>query len=215
MKLLLDASGELQPLERRSPGRLSARLAFSPDDRYTFKMAIYTRKGDGGETDLLGGVRVPKDAARLEACGELDELDAVLGLVRCERLPEEILSLLEQIQHRMIIGRAELVCAGSVPLTNAIGPTDVEQIERAIDRHGERLPSLAAFIIPGGCRAAAVLQVARAVCRRAERRLVALSRLEQSAVSPSLLAYVNRLSDLFFVLARYANARAGVADNTC
>ncbi|MEN6451514.1 MAG: cob(I)yrinic acid a,c-diamide adenosyltransferase [Thermoguttaceae bacterium] len=177
-------------------------------------MAIYTRTGDEGDTDLLDGPRVPKDAARLEACGDLDELDAWLGLVRCEPLPDGAAALLEAIQRRIVFLRADLV---TTMASRGVAPCscDAASIERAIDRYEAALKPLEAFILPGGCRAAATLHLARAVCRRAERRLVTLARLESTAVSPSCLAYVNRLSDLLFVLARAANAQAGIADTPC
>jgi len=177
-------------------------------------MAIYTRTGDQGQTDLLGGTRAPKDSPRLEVCGDLDELDALLGLARCEPLPEGATEVLDRIQRRMVAIRAELVS----PLqarADPLGPADVERLERAIDRHDAKLEPLRTFIVPGGSRSAAVLHVARAVCRRAERRLVSLSRAEPSAVSPPLLAYVNRLSDLLFVLARSSNAQAGIDETPC
>jgi cob(I)alamin adenosyltransferase len=179
-------------------------------------MTIYTRTGDRGETDLLGGPRVPKDTARLEVCGDLDELDAWLGLARCEPLPAGAAALLEQIERRMVAVRAELATAPpALPGAAAVGSRDVAAIEQAIDRYEAKLDPLEAFILPGGSRAAAILHLARAVCRRAERRLVSLLRGEPAAVSPPLLAYVNRLSDLLFVLARAANAQAGVADAPC
>ena len=140
-------------------------------------MAIYTRTGDQGETDLLHGIRVPKDAALLEVCGTLDELSALLGLARCELLPEGTNALLERIQHRLFDVGAELVAAGSGRAgQTAIGPQDVAAIEEVIDRHEAKLESVATFILPAGCRAAAVLHLARAVCRRAERQLVSLAR---------------------------------------
>lgn len=178
-------------------------------------MNIYTRTGDNGETDLLSGPRVPKDTARLEACGDLDELDALLGAVRCEQLPEGVAVLLEEIQQRMVPFRAELIASSSAKRGEAVGPAEIERLEREIDRLNGSLEPLTTFIVPGGSRAAAALHVARAVCRRAERRLVALARAEPSCVSPSLLAYINRLSDLLFVLARYTNAKAGVKETPC
>jgi len=178
-------------------------------------MTIYTRTGDQGETDLLRGGRVPKDAARLEVCGAFDELDAWLGLVRCEPLPEDAAALLERIQCRMVDLRAALATVSSAQSTAVITSKDVEALERAIDRYDATLAPLETFILPAGSRAAATLQVARAVCRRAERRLVSLARAEPGAVAPALLAYVNRLSDLLFVLARSANAQAGIADTPC
>ncbi len=179
-------------------------------------MAIYTRTGDQGETDLLGGVRVPKDVATLEVCGELDELNALLGLARCESLPEETTALLERIQHQLFDIGAELVVAGPGQASfTAIGPQDVAAIEQVIDRYEAKLESTGTFILPAGSRAAAVLHLARAVCRRAERRLVSLVRSQSQTVSPNMLSYVNRLSDLLYVLARAANTRAGAADTPC
>jgi cob(I)alamin adenosyltransferase len=169
-------------------------------------MKIYTRKGDLGETDLLGGPRVRKDSPRTEACGALDELDAFLGLARCEPLPDGVAELLEQIQRRMLHLRAELASVAATGIEfRIVDSSDVEAIERAIDRYDAELPPLHNFIVPGGTRGSAVLHVARTVSRRAERRLVTLAALEPQAVSPALMAYVNRLSDLLFVLARAAN----------
>jgi cob(I)alamin adenosyltransferase len=179
-------------------------------------VSIYTRTGDRGETDLLHGIRVPKDAPLLEVCGDLDELNALLGLARCEGLPEGTNALLEQIQHRLFDVGAELVAAGSGRATQtAFGPQDVAAVEQVIDRHEATLESATAFILPAGCRAAATLHLARAVCRRAERHLVSLARSQPQAVAPPLLSYVNRLSDLFHILARRANAQAGLADTPC
>ena len=176
-------------------------------------MTIYTRTGDEGETDLIGGVRAPKDALRLEVCGDFDELDAWLGLARCEPLPGDAATLLERVQRRMVAVRARLADARSPQnAPDAVTAEDVETIERAIDRFEATLEPIKTFILPAGNRAAATLHVARAVCRRAERRLVTFARTEPDAVAPPLLAAVNRLSDLLFVLARAANAQAGVAD---
>ena len=176
-------------------------------------MTIYTRAGDQGETDLLGGVRVPKDAATLEVCGALDELNALLGLARCESLAEGTVALLEHVQHCLFGVGAELVAVASGQAgPGVVGPEDVAATEQVIDRYEARLAPVKSFILPAGCRAAALLHVARAVCRRAERQLVSLVRTQPRAVSPELLRYVNRLSDLLFVLARTANAEAHVAD---
>ena len=165
-------------------------------------MTIYTRTGDRGETSLSGAVRAPKDSPRLEVCGDMDELDALLGLARCEPMSKDVVALLERIQRRMVAIRAEVIASATPSHIDAVGPPDIEELERAIDLHDGKLEPLTKFIVPGGSRAAAVLHVARTVCRRAERRLVSLARAEPSAVSPSLLAYANRLSDLLFVLAR-------------
>jgi len=171
-------------------------------------MRIYTRKGDSGETDLAGGVRVGKDAARIEANGTVEELNAVLGLVRSEALPEAIDILLERIQNELFEVGAELAALG----TRTIGPRHVEALEAQIDRYAESLEPLGGFILPAGCRAAAELHHARTVCRRAERRLATLSRGAEEKTSLALLAYLNRLGDLLFVLARAANAQAGRRD---
>ncbi len=179
-------------------------------------MTVYTRRGDDGETDLLGDGRVPKDAARLEVCGPLDELNCWLGLVRCEPLPTEVATLLEQIQRRLFDVCAELatVTAGR-PRSAGIASSDVRSLEQTIDGYEAKLDSLKSFILPAGSRAAALLHLARAVCRRVERRLVSLLRVEPGAASADLLAYINRLSDLLFVLARTANGHAAVDDTSC
>ena len=176
-------------------------------------MSVYTRTGDDGETDLLGDGRVPKDAARLEVCGPLDELNCWLGLVRCEPLAAEIDSLLEGTQRRLFDVCTELVTVAAGRTKSAgIGSGDVQSLEQAIDRCEAKLDSLDRFILPAGSRAAALLHLARAVCRRAERRLVSLARSEPGAVSADLSAYINRLSDLLFVLARTANGRAEISE---
>jgi cob(I)alamin adenosyltransferase len=179
-------------------------------------MAIYTRTGDHGETDLLGGVRVPKDSPLLEVCGDLDELNALLGLARCESLPKGAEALLEQIQLRLFDVGAELVAVGSgqSPATK-IGAPEVAAIEQVIDQYEAAMEPVTAFILPVGSRAAATLHFARAVCRRAERNLVSLAKTRPRAFAPELLIYVNRLSDLLFVLARAANGHANIDDTPC
>ena len=179
-------------------------------------MSVYTRTGDDGETDLLGDGRVPKDAARLEVCGPLDELNCWLGLVRCEPIPGEVASLLEGIQRRLFDVGAELVTvATSRAKPSGITADDVRSLEQAIDHYEAQLDSLSTFILPAGSRAAALLHLARAVCRRAERRLVSLARSEPGVVSADLSAYINRLSDLLFVLARTANGHAEIGETLC
>jgi cob(I)alamin adenosyltransferase len=179
-------------------------------------MSVYTRTGDSGETDLFGNGRVPKDAVRLEVCGPLDELNCWLGLARCEPLSAEITALLEHIQRRLFDIGAELMAVDPSRLSfAAIALPDVQWLEQTIDRFEADLASLNTFILPTGSRGAAVLHLARAVCRRAERRLVALARAEPKAVSAPLLAYFNRLSDLLFVLARTVNGHADISDTFC
>jgi cob(I)alamin adenosyltransferase len=173
-------------------------------------MKIYTRTGDLGETGLFGGPRVGKDMARIEACGALDELNATLGLVRCEPLSEAIEEILRRLQGELFEVGAELATPDPVKhAIRTIGRRHLETMEAEIDRFEQGLEPLDAFLLPGGCRAAAQLHLARAVCRRAERRLVTLVRRSEEQISLGLLAYLNRLGDLLFVLARVANARAG------
>jgi cob(I)alamin adenosyltransferase len=179
-------------------------------------MTIYTRTGDCGETDLLGGVRLPKDAAPLEICGTLDELNALLGMARCESLPPEMASLLEQVQRQLFEVGGELVAGESArPRPNAVSQQAVDALEQTINRLDAQLQRATAFILPRGARAAATLHLARAVCRRAERRLVSLVRTKPPGTYAMPLSYLNRLGDLLFVLARSANAAAGVLDAPC
>jgi cob(I)alamin adenosyltransferase len=176
-------------------------------------MKIYTRQGDTGETGLLSGVRVWKNSPRLEVIGTLDELNATLGLLRTERLPEEPDRLLERLQNELFNAGTELAAASPADSPSpAIAAQQVQEIEETIDQYEAKLLPLKGFILPGGVRSAAMFHVARTICRRAERQLVALVQLDKQAASPSMLAYLNRLSDLFFVLARLSNAQAGIAD---
>jgi cob(I)alamin adenosyltransferase len=177
-------------------------------------MKIYTKTGDAGETSLLGGQRVWKNSPRLEVCGSYDELNAMLGLVRNEQtLPEDIDCLLEQFQNDLFSAGSEIANASTAAKQClALGKEHIERIEAAIDRCEADLPPLKHFILPGGCRTAALLHVARTICRRAERNLVALQKLEPVCVNEVQLAYMNRLGDLLFVLARAANHQRGIAD---
>ena len=174
-------------------------------------MKIYTKTGDKGETGLFGGPRVRKDHLRIEAYGSVDELNAVLGVARSETLPAEIDALLAQIQNSLFDLGAELATPDPTKMGVAsVGASHVEVLERAIDRYEAGLPPLKTFILPGGTRAAAQLHVARTVCRRAERRLISLAAAE--TISGQLTIYLNRLSDLLFVLAREANRAGGKSD---
>jgi len=178
-------------------------------------MRIYTRTGDDGQTEVLGGRRVPKDAARPEACGALDELNAVLGLARAEGVAEwaDVDGLLKRVQGEIFQVGAELAALDPEARgLRTIGPEHIRALEEAIDRFEEVLKPLDRFLLPGGSRAAGLLHFARTVCRRAERRMATLARTATEPISPDVLAYLNRLGDLLFVLARLANARAGVAD---
>jgi cob(I)alamin adenosyltransferase len=172
---------------------------------------IYTRTGDAGQTALLGGARVLKDDARVAAYGDVDELNAVLGLALAEGPAEVDALLLLQVQRDLFALGARLADPTAAVADRrekaALGAADVERLERAIDEREATLPALTAFILPGGARPGALLHFARTVCRRAERAMVALHR--RQPLEAALLAYVNRLSDLLFVLARAANHRQG------
>jgi cob(I)alamin adenosyltransferase len=178
-------------------------------------MKIYTKTGDSGETGLVGGERVWKNSPRLEVCGTYDELNAVLGFARsAASLPDDVSRLLEQFQNDLFNAGSEIATAPPAgPRCPVLGQEHVRRIEDAIDRFEATLPPLSAFILPGGCHAAALLHVARTICRRAERRLVALQQTEPDAISSSQLVYLNRLGDLLFVLARAANQQTGVSDS--
>jgi len=186
---------------------------------------IYTKTGDEGETGLFGGARVPKDDARVAAYGDVDELNAAIGLARALDPRDFADTLLQSIQRDLFTIGAELASpdpaklqkalarsggAGGAGAGAAIGTSHVAALEEAIDDHEARLAPLKNFILPGGAPKAATLHLARTVCRRAERTNVALSRHQN--ISPAILQYLNRLSDLLFVLARAANAQAGHPD---
>lgn len=175
-------------------------------------MRIYTRKGDSGETGLFGGERVSKSHVRVEAYGAVDELNAVLGLAVVE-LDDALAARLRAIQADLFAVGAHLAAAEAAQRQRklpVLPSSRVSEMEAWMDELDASLPALKAFILPGGSRAAAALHLARTVCRRAERRVVGL--LEHAGVDGSVVAYLNRLSDLLFVLAREANRRAGVDD---
>lgn len=177
-------------------------------------MKIYTRTGDEGETGLFGGPRVRKDHVRIEAYGAIDELNAVLGAARLyvATLDSAMDALLASIQNDLFDLGAELATPDPQKRRRVVSPEQIARLEQAIDRYEADLPPLKQFILPGGSPAGARLHVARTVCRRAERRLVQLERTPGEEGSPGTVIYVNRLSDLLFVLARAANQRAGVPD---
>lgn len=173
-------------------------------------MRIYTRTGDGGETGLFGGRRVSKDSLRVEAYGSIDELNAVIGVVRALKCGREVDAALEGIQRDLFTLGADLATpldaegADKIP---RIRDEDAARLEREIDSVQEKLPELTSFILPGGSPAGAHLHFARSVCRRAERRVISLSRVER--INTPIIPYLNRLSDLLFVLARHANKISG------
>lgn len=167
---------------------------------------IYTRTGDAGTTGLGDGSRVGKDAPRVAALGDVDELNSIIGILLCEELPDEVRSLLTGVQHDLFDLGGEL----SVPGGAFLKDTQPGRLETAIDRYNGELEPLKEFILPAGTRAAAAAHHARTVCRRAERSVVALAQTE--AVSVASRQYLNRLSDLLFVLARWLNKDAGRGD---
>ena len=177
-------------------------------------MKIYTKRGDGGETDLLGGVRVAKDHPRVEAYGAVDELNGSLGVCAAGTRHDDLREIVHGIQH-VLFDLGGLLASPDVDRRERSGipeprGEDVEALEEQIDALERELEPLKRFILPGGCEAAAAFHVARGVCRRAERRVVELHRAEP--VSEPSRRYLNRLSDLLFVLARVENRRSGVAD---
>jgi cob(I)alamin adenosyltransferase len=173
---------------------------------------IYTRTGDDGTPGLLGSARVYKDAARVEAYGSVDELNSVLGLARSLDGGHWLETELAAIQARLFHVGAELAAATPDVLDRIerIRDEDVTALEQWIDRLDGELPPLTSFVLPGGAPLAAQLHVARTVCRRAERRLVALLQVE--SIEPRLVRYLNRLADLLFVMARWCNQRAGASE---
>ncbi|MGQ0523226.1 MAG: cob(I)yrinic acid a,c-diamide adenosyltransferase [Betaproteobacteria bacterium] len=167
---------------------------------------IYTRTGDDGTTGLADGSRVAKDSTRIEAIGAVDEVNSALGVLLAETLPEDVRACLTDVQHDLFDLGGELSVPDHVVMTDA----HVVRLEMQLDRFNQGLPPLQDFILPGGSRAAALAHLSRAMCRRAERVLVALSR--EQAVPPALLQYTNRLSDLLFVISRVLNRFAGNND---
>jgi len=170
---------------------------------------IYTKTGDAGETGLFGGPRVRKSAARVEAYGDVDELNAAVGAARAVAEDPEIDAELARVQAELFCVGADLATPRDAKARAVVPPVEpawTERLERAIDAWEAELPPLTRFVLPGGSRCAAALHLARTVCRRAERRAVALA--AESEVSPAVLAYLNRLSDALFVAARIANRRA-------
>jgi cob(I)alamin adenosyltransferase len=177
-------------------------------------MKIYTRKGDKGETGLIGGKRVLKSALRVEAYGEIDELNAVLGWIRAKLTDETIRADLLQIQRDLFAVGAQLADPTGHVEQKAekagLHEGRVRELEGIIDRYDAVLSPLRAFILPGGSECGALLHLTRTVCRRAERRMVALS--QDVPLSPILITYINRLSDLLFTLARAINREAGIEE---
>ncbi len=183
-------------------------------------MKIYTKTGDRGETSLMGGRRVPKDDTRVAAYGDVDETNAAIGVVRATAPADLADALLGDVQRDLFAIGGALATPEPGRLTAArrakvaVTAARVRALEKAIDSAEAELTPLKAFVLPGGSPKAAALHVARTVCRRAERSVVRLAREERVAGGRQILIYLNRLSDLLFVLARQANRRAGLPDVT-
>ena len=180
-------------------------------------MKIYTKTGDGGETGLFGGGRVPKDHPRTAAYGDVDELNSAIGVARATAPAELFDELLQAVQRDLFAIGGQLATPEPEKVAKAIEkavlpPERAVSFERVMDEAEEELPPLRAFVLPGGTPKAAALHLARTVCRRAERSVVRLAREDE--VPPEILVYLNRLSDLLFTLARLANHRAGTPDLT-
>ncbi len=167
---------------------------------------IYTRTGDDGTTGLGDGSRTSKISARIEAIGDVDELNSSIGVLLAEALPEDVQSLLTDVQHDLFDLGGEL----SIPGYHALKTSHVASLEVALERYNGTLPPLKEFILPGGARTSALAHICRTICRRAERRVVQLA--AEETVSPLPQQYLNRLSDLLFVLSRILNRAAGRPD---
>lgn len=167
---------------------------------------IATRTGDDGTTGLGDGSRTPKDAPRIAALGDVDELNSVIGLLLTETLPDEVAADLLTIQHDLFDMGAELC----IPGHTALADPQIAYLDSRLAHYNAALPPLKEFILPGGSRASAQCHMVRTICRRAERAVVALARVD--TVNPPARQYLNRLSDLMFVLARYVNQQQGLTD---
>jgi cob(I)alamin adenosyltransferase len=174
---------------------------------------IYTKTGDDGSTGLLASGRVRKDCPRIEAYGTVDELNAALGVARAAHLDATSDAFIARIQEELfVVGSALADPNPDGPFHHAVHSTHIDQLEDDIDALESTLPALTRFILPGGSTGAAHLHLARTISRRAERRVVALADTPGESVPEAIVVYLNRLSDLLFVLARYANLQAGVSD---
>lgn len=174
-------------------------------EKSTPKSPLYTRTGDAGTTSLVGGSRADKDDPRLEAYGTIDELNSHIGIVHAQAPTPEIASTLLWIQHRLFDIGGYLACPpdGQFTLPPGVNDADIARLEHAIDTVDSQMPRLKAFVLPGGSIEAAQAHVARTVARRAERRIITLNRLH--SVDPTILRFINRLSDFLFSIARFNN----------
>ena len=174
-------------------------------------MRIYTRRGDDGETDLRSGERVSKSSSRIEAYGTVDEANARVGSAAAVVEEDDVLDALETVQNGLFKTQADLANTDKDEDDPRVTNADVEQVEGLIDAFDDELEPLTNFVLPGGSSAGAALHEARAVVRRAERRVVALAERSETD-EDDVLNYLNRVSDLLFVLARLVNSRAGVEE---
>jgi len=170
---------------------------------------IYTKKGDWGETSLFSGERVVKSSPRVEAYGTIDELNSMLGTAKTHA-KEPLYGIIQKIQERLFFLASEIATRNPEKIIKSAQPEEVEELEKLIDELTEQMPKLENFLVPGGSKCAAILHIARTICRRAERRIIDLNTAEE--INPMALKYVNRLSDVLFTLARYANHLEGVPD---
>ena len=176
-------------------------------------MKIYTKTGDKGETGLFGGQRVPKNSLRIEAYGTIDELSSFIGLAITEVKSGEVKNLLEKIQNELFAVGSDLATPNNANEKDKIVRVPQEfyaDAEKAIDKFESELQPLKNFILPGGTKSASLLHICRTICRRAERNVVALN--DSVKIGDNIIIFLNRLSDLFFVLARYENHLAGIQD---
>jgi len=176
-------------------------------------MKLYTKSGDDGSTGLYGGDRVSKDSCRVAAYGNVDETNAAIGAVLAIAGDEPFAEPLRTIQRELFVVGANLASPTGDAGIEEIRESDVKQLESWIDQFHDDLPSMKNFVLPGGCQSAAMLHLARTVCRRAERSVITLAReCERGTVHQLAIVYLNRLSDLLFAMARFANHRGGVGD---
>jgi|BioPla2DNA2_1021312.scaffolds.fasta_scaffold04994_4 cob(I)alamin adenosyltransferase len=176
------------------------------------KVRIYSRRGDLAETSLQFGPRVGKDHRRIELLGTLDELSSQLGCARAFDIDSEVDRVLRRLQYRLHVVGIEVASINPAKYeVRQISETDIQLVERVIDFWDEKLPPIHAFILPSGTQSASSLNLARSICRRAERRACALLRFDPS-FSPRVGAWLNRVGDLIFVLARFENCRLGVSE---
>ena len=177
-------------------------------------MKIYTKTGDKGETGLLGGKRVPKDDERIEAYGTIDELNSVIGVVLNYINNKEVLDLLEVIQNNLFVIGSDLASPqekeGIRSRISLVKQEEINKLEKAIDYFDSKLDALKNFILPGGAKGASMFHLARTVCRRAERRVITLK--NNADINENIIVYLNRLSDLLFVLSRYDNKINDIPD---